>query len=85
MKNPETVRAAGVDRNSLQHFNLSNRRVKINQDARILQFLKRECQRNGTGEATLNKVFTGLLSVHNRHLPAFADALKREADHGNNR
>ena len=85
MKNPETVRAAGVDRNSLEHFNLPNRPDIIKKDARILQFLKRECKRHGTGEATLNKVFTGLLSVHNRHLPAFADALKREADHGNNR
>ncbi len=48
----------------------------LRQDARILQFLKRECQRNGTGAETLQQVFSGMLSVHNRNLQMFADALK---------
>ena len=76
MKNPETVRAAGVDRNSLEHFNLPNRPDIINKDARIVQFLKRECNRSGAGHEALQAVFVGLLSVHNRNLPAFADALQ---------
>ena len=80
MKNPETVRAAGVKSKTFHCYNLRHHRDIIKKDARILQFLKRECQRNGTGEATLNKVFTGLLSVHNRHLPAFADALETEGE-----
>lgn len=81
MKNPETVTAAGVDRNSTAQLKLVYQPVKINQDAKILQFLKLECVNNGMGSDTLCKVFTGLLSVHNRHLPAFADALKREVRH----
>ena len=76
MKNPETVRAAGVKSKTFHCSNLRHHRDIIKKDARILQFLKRECQRNGTGEATLQAVFTGLLSVHNRHLLELADALK---------
>ena len=82
MKNPETETAAGVDLNSTAKLNLVDRPVIIKQDARILQFLKQECAINGMGSNTLCEVFTGLLSVHNPHLQAFADALKREVDHG---
>lgn len=90
MKNPASREANGV----LIGFNRSGEREKFNlpkrpprdkyrqiqKDARVLQFLKSECQRTGAGSATLQQVFTGLLSVHNRHLVSFADALAREVN-----
>lgn len=51
-------------------------------DARTLQFLKDEVNRHDSGALTLTKVFRGLLSVHNRHLEIFADALKSEECNG---
>lgn len=90
MKNPDSREANGV----LIGFNRSGEREKLNlpkspridkyrqiqKDARVLQFLKHECTRTRSGSATLQQVFTGLLSVHNRHLVSFADALAREAN-----
>lgn len=90
MKNPDSREAKGV----LIGFNRSGEREKFNlpkrpridkyrhiqTDARVLQYLKQECNRTGAGSATLQQVFTGLLSVHNRQLISFADALAREAN-----
>lgn len=64
--------------NLLNKKNSNNFPEPILHDARVLHLLKKECQRTGAGKATLNKVFTGLLSVHNSNLTAFADALKME-------
>lgn len=50
----------------------------VKKDAKIIQFLKRECQRTGTGAVTLQAVFKGLLSVHNRNLIQFAEAIRDE-------
>ena len=77
MKNPETVRAAGVVRNSCKNLNLTHRRGIIKTDARVLHFLKGECQRSGAGMEALQAVFVGLMSVHNKHLLELADALNR--------
>lgn len=48
----------------------------IKKDAKVVQFLKSECERTGSGLETLNEVFRGLLTVHNRHLKSFTDALQ---------
>lgn len=56
----------------------SLKRDLIRRDAKVLQLLKLECQRTGRGEVTLQEVFKGLLSVHNRNLIPFAEALQRE-------
>lgn len=81
MKNPDTVRAAGVDRNTYEISNLRRGHHKIKQDAKILQFLKHECQNTGTGAVALRAVFAGLLEVHDVNVEVFADAI-READDG---
>ena len=80
MKNPETVAAAGVDRNTSGRSNLRQPRHIVKKDAEILQFLKSECERTGAGNTTLEEVFRGLLSVHNRHLSSFADAIREAAN-----
>lgn len=49
----------------------------INRDAKVLQLLKAECNKRGAGHATLIEVFRGLLSVHNRNLISFSEALKK--------
>jgi hypothetical protein len=55
---------------------------KVNQDARVLQVLKQECNQSGNGSETLSKVFTGLLSVHNRNLIDFTNALGSHRNDG---
>jgi hypothetical protein len=70
--------ANNADYSKIVHQKGDSNINEVKQDAKILQFLKRECQQNLTGEATLQAVFTGLLSVHNRHLLELADALSKE-------
>ena len=94
MKNPETVMAVRGSGKSFcedaeYNSNLSRPAQKsksvIRRDAKTLQYLKKECHRTGRGGPTLQKVFTGLLSVHNKNLTAFAEALEQEGKRGNNR
>jgi hypothetical protein len=88
MKNPETVMAVRGIRRGFKWNNEGSDKLPpphlkskftIRQDARILQHLKRECRRNGTGAITLERVFQGLLSVHDKHLQSLSEALKMEA------
>ena len=94
MKNPETVMAVrgsgksfceDAEYNSNLSRPVQKSKSDIRRDAKILQYLKRECHRTGGGGPTLQKVFTGLLSVHNRNLTEFADALQLEGENGDNR
>jgi hypothetical protein len=89
MKNPETVRPIRGYQGSFKYEDESTlnlplphqkSKLTIQKDARVVQFLKQECKRSGAGAPTLEEVFRGLLSVHNRQLTAFADALKMEVD-----
>jgi hypothetical protein len=65
MKNPDTVEAGrgfkGVNCNTinLPRIDFKNK-SSLRQDAKVLQFLKRECcQRNDTGAVTLEEVSEG--------------------------
>lgn len=55
-------------------------KLSLTKDARVLHFLQSELERTGTGSATLQQVFCGLLSILNRHIIDFANALAKEAD-----
>jgi len=57
---------------------VTNKKQQARRDARTIFHLKQQCRQHGTGHKTLQKVFIGLLRIHDNHLALFADEIQMQ-------